>query len=406
MIVFSVLRLLRNICSEAIYCESAHTVSPSPRVFFDITIGGDQIGRIVMELFSEVAPKTCANFLRLCVGDTVSKVSGAKLAFKGSKFHRVIERFMIQGGDFTRGNGTGGESIYGEKFEDEDFSLKHETPGLLSMANAGPNTNGSQFFITTVPTPHLDGKHVVFGRVIKGMSVVRRIEKTEKGENDKPVKDVVIEECGELLPGDDGVPVREDGDVYEDFPEDQFVDGKTAEPEELIKIAGEIKAIGNDLLKKGDLKNSALKYEKAVRYLQELHPSPEDLAELSIDLKKQYFSIKVSSLLNASMALLKLQKWESAAKESGKVLDLYTTVSKRTDGLESVVSVQDITKARFRRGQARIGLKDFEGGIADFQEATKLSPEDKLIARELAVAQKTVKDRLEKEKKAYSKMFA
>lgn len=124
--------------------------------------------------------------------------SGKPLHFKGCTFHRVIKDFMIQGGDFTRGNGLGGESIYGEKFNDENFHHKHNKAGLLSMANCGRNTNGSQFFITTVPTPHLNNKHVCFGEVVKGMEVVRMIERTPTNSNDKPIKPVVIANCGEI----------------------------------------------------------------------------------------------------------------------------------------------------------------------------------------------------------------
>uniref|UniRef100_A0A7S2AW00 peptidylprolyl isomerase n=2 Tax=Octactis speculum TaxID=3111310 RepID=A0A7S2AW00_9STRA len=168
----------------------------NPKVFFDVTIGGEAIGRIVMELYADVTPRTAENFRCLCTGEKGLGKAGKPLHYKGSAFHRVINDFMIQGGDFTNGDGTGGESIFGEKFADENFKIKHTEGLLLSMANAGPGTNGSQFFITCRETPHLDGKHVVFGKVLEGEDVVRSLESTETGASDKPAQDCVIADCG------------------------------------------------------------------------------------------------------------------------------------------------------------------------------------------------------------------
>ncbi|KZS95263.1 hypothetical protein SISNIDRAFT_360441 [Sistotremastrum niveocremeum HHB9708] len=171
------------------------TKNTRPIVFFDINIGETAVGRIKMELFNDITPKTAENFRQLCTGEY--RVNARPQGYKGATFHSV-PNFMCQGGDFLKGDGTGTFSIYGDKFPDENFTMKHTGPGLLSMANSGPNTNGCQFFITTAPCDFLDGKHVVFGKVVDGMLTLRKIENVPTGANNRPKLAVKITECGEM----------------------------------------------------------------------------------------------------------------------------------------------------------------------------------------------------------------
>ncbi|CAL8470801.1 g10343 [Coccomyxa elongata] len=194
--VFVVCALLALACAvEAKKQKDLETITS--KVYFDVDIGGESAGRIVIGLFGKAVPKTAENFRSLCIGDKGIGTKGKPLHYKGVSFHRIIPNFMIQGGDLTDNNGMGGESIYGNKFEDENFSLKHTGPGILSMANSGPNSNGSQFFITTVTTSWLDGRHVVFGKVLEGMDIVKKIE-AQGSQDGKPKTRVIIADSGEI----------------------------------------------------------------------------------------------------------------------------------------------------------------------------------------------------------------
>ncbi|XP_040022464.2 NK-tumor recognition protein isoform X3 [Gasterosteus aculeatus] len=175
-------------------------VKDRPQCYFDVELNREPVGRIVFQLFSDVCPKTSKNFLCLCTGEKgTGKITGKKLCYKGSTFHRVVKNFMVQGGDFTEGNGRGGESIYGGYFEDENFILKHDRAFLLSMANRGKDTNGSQFFITTKTAPHLDGVHVVFGVIISGFEVIKKVEGLKTDSASRPYADVRVMDCGQLF---------------------------------------------------------------------------------------------------------------------------------------------------------------------------------------------------------------
>jgi len=361
----------------------------NPRVFFDVSIGGSRLGRILLELFADVVPKTAENFRALCTGETGNTASGVPKHYKGCTFHRVIKDFMIQGGDFTNHNGTGGESIYGEKFEDENFDLKHDVPGLLSMANAGPGTNGSQFFLTTVPTPHLDGKHVVFGKVLKGMGIVHEIENTEKGENDAPKQLVVIDDAGELKPGDDDGTAVDDGtgDKYPSWPEDSDMD--LTDKDKVIEITADLKNIGNTLFKSQDLVRASEKYKKALRYVEFAKQRPEQTEEERTELAKTCVPIHS----NLAQCCLKLKNYSECIKQCDLTLSLDPKNS----------------KAYFRKASAYQEKSEFREALDVLKQGVGQDPDEsnlKILNQEMAKCKQRYEQQKQKEKNKFAKMFA
>lgn len=402
--------------------STSNSVTPTPGnplVYLDISFANAPkptragANRIVLELYKHQVPKTAENFRYLCTNpDQRTASTGVPLSFQNSVFHRVIPKFMIQGGDFTRGDGTGGESIYGEKFEDEDLTGKHDRPFLLSMANAGPGTNGSQFFITTVPTPHLDGKHVVFGRVLKGKHVVRRIETTPTGANDRPVNEVKIEACGELAAESDevksgtyGIEADATGDAYEEFPEDQDESLET-DVAATFAIAEKVKAIANGLFAKSDFGTALEKYLKALRYLQ-LHPVlPDDTAA---DLSDKWRALKTSVQLNASLAALKsspAQPKVTIAQTTAVIQNLSNTTEWDSSSAQEAKNKADLAKAYYRRALGYVALKDEERAEADLRRADELMPSDAGVKKELLALAKRKEAKLKAQRAAYSKMFS
>jgi len=376
-------------------------------VFLDIEVEGQCLGRVVIQLFNDLVPKTAENFRALCTGEKgLGPTTDKPLHFKGSIFHRVIKKFMIQGGDFQNRNGTGGESIYAAKFDDEDFTMKHETPGLLSMANSGPNTNGSQFFITTVKTPHLDGKHVVFGKVIKGMGIVYEIEEMET-EQDKPLKDVIIKDCGEL-PADttDFGLTENDGteDIYPYHPDDYdggaedfwFLQDNFAK---ILEIITKIKDAGNTFYRAKDCKKAIKKYRKACRYIEKLRT---DMGSTEDEEEEEIRRVEVPCLLNMGAVYIAEKNFDDALKEMTKILEIQ----------EDDESERDLTgykqwfvKAYYRRGQCYLGKNEYGLALDDLSKARDLEPNDKGILNEIARVKKVKTEYAKKEKQMYGKLF-
>nr|XP_018904519.1 PREDICTED: peptidyl-prolyl cis-trans isomerase D [Bemisia tabaci] len=351
----------------------------NPLVFLDIVIGDEKAGRVICELFKDITPKTAENFRALCTGEQGIGVKGKPLCFKDTIFHRAVPEALVQGGDITNQNGTGGESIYGPFFDDENFDIKHTKEGLLSMANTGkPNTNNSQFFVTVAPCQHLDGKNVVFGQILSGYQIFRWISRLET-QDDRPTVKCKISNCGEVDPlGNWGVEEDDEtDDVYPPWPHDCHQLSKLEE-EELKTIFMRIKDSGTFYFKANNLVDAYRKYKKAYQYLLWM----ENKLTESNDLK-------VVSLLNLAAVEIKMKKYKDCLSHCDQVLKLD----------------EKNAKALFRRGQAHVGLNNYHLGLKDLKSAQRLFPNDKGINLEISNVNELISNYLAREKRVYSKMF-
>ncbi|XP_011629445.2 LOW QUALITY PROTEIN: peptidyl-prolyl cis-trans isomerase D, partial [Pogonomyrmex barbatus] len=366
----------------------AHTNKDNPLVFLDVAIDSEKVGRIVIELYKDVVPRTAENFRALCTGEKGAGTKAEKLHYKGSVFHKVVSQFMIQGGDIVNFDGTGGESIYGPYFDDENFTLKHNCPGLLSMVNEGKsNTNSSQFIITVQPSIHLDNTNVVFGKVIKGMGAVLEINQVQT-EKDIPSEKISIVDCGELKRNGSWGLEENDGseDIYTPWPEDWNYTNQVNKlshkfMEEVIR---KIKDSGNEYFAKQNFVDAGRKYKKALRYyswMNQQENMPDTFYASLIDLK-------LVLLLNLAAVHIKQKKYRQAIDLCDEVLQM-----DNTNG-----------KAFFRRAQAYIHLNEYKLGLKDLLQAFDLCPDNKAILQEIKKVKQMENSYLKFEKITYRKM--
>ncbi|XP_068623233.1 peptidyl-prolyl cis-trans isomerase D [Battus philenor] len=361
----------------------------NPLVFLDIGIDGESAGRIVIELRADVVPKTAENFRALCTGERGIGVNGRPLHYKGVKFHKAISQFMVQGGDIINGDGTGSESIYGPTFEDENFTLKHEA-GVLSMANQGrPHTNGSQFCMTSVPCPHLDGRNVAFGSIRAGIGILVEIQ-SYADEDDRPTVDCVIMDCGEIEDPDNWDVCCRDGssDKLPEYPEDHNCD--SIPPEELLSSISGVKNIGNALFACGRHKAAARKYRKCLRYL--VHAA-EAYRNLQFARREHVYNVMATYTLqcqlNMAACCIKLGDYKACIRFASEVLQ----IDPKNE------------KALYRRGQANFALKNYDAALVDLKQASNSAPNNKAVQKLLEEVRATNRSYNEIQKQRLSKFF-
>ncbi|XP_059483325.1 peptidyl-prolyl cis-trans isomerase D [Neocloeon triangulifer] len=354
----------------------------NPIVFLDVVINEDKVGRIVIELFKHQTPVTAENFRCLCTGEKGVGNQGHPLHLKGTIFHKAIIEYIVQGGDIVNFDGTGGESIYGLNFKDENFFAKHDQPGLLSMANSGPNTNSSQFFITLDTCPNLDGSHVVFGKVLKGLGVVREISEVPT-DDDVPQMRCCVANCGEIPKGQDWGINENDGteDVFAPWPQD--LDVKAREHLSDDEIVAKIKNSGNYYFSRHQYSLADRKYKKALRYLDyysKLTNKPNN--ETDSDMR-------TTCRLNLAACKLKTKHYKEAYSICEQILH----------------EDPGNAKAIYRRGQANFGLNNYDAALQDLSKVKMLQPNDHAIIKEINRVRAAIANYLVSEKERYGKMF-
>ncbi|KAH3660493.1 hypothetical protein OGAPHI_007079 [Ogataea philodendri] len=378
--------------------------------YLDIRVGNKDLGRVVAELSTDLAPKSCKNFLDLC----------RSKSYNNTCFHRVIRNFMIQAGDTDHkiidiknypppDLGKGGKSSFlSEYFEDEN-KVAIDKAFLLCMANQGTkDTNGSQFFISTTPSPHLSGKHSVFGKIIHGKSIIRELEKTPviSSKNSDPQAWIpaadniaLIYDCGEWKEGDylfcyNACTDRIGGDIYEEYPDDNDENELDLEdPKKTLQAATTIKESATLLFKASRLDDSRLKYKKALRYCNELIPDQDSNPEYY----KKFLDLKKTLYLNLALIELNLKNYQGTIDYCGYLLEMDSDVT---------LTRTQTSKTLYRLGKAYHGLKNFEVSLEFLQKASLINPDDQTVKSEMASVKKLVEDQKQTERQRFAKFFS
>ncbi|XP_075162303.1 cyclophilin 40 [Haematobia irritans] len=347
--------------------------STNPIVFLDISIDNEFAGRMIIELRKDVVPKTAENFRALCTGEKGIGKLGKPLHYKGIHFHKITRVYVAQSGDVVNNDGTGGESIYGPVFEDENFTLEHSDEGVVSMANFGqPNTNSSQFFITSMACDNLNGQNVVVGKVLRGLGIMGEMDQNTSDDG-VPTTEIVIVDCGEIQPGQDwGIKDQDEtNECLPPYPQDWEDKFKEFTSDELVEILTKIRNAGNYFFAKQQYYKARQKYRKANRYYNMLHKRYEwqELQHLKCsdeDLKK-LDSFSVLNNLNMAAVEIKLNNYTNALYSCREALRLDPKCG----------------KAHYRLGQSQIALKNYEDAIINLKKAHDLIPDNNQILSEL-----------------------